>query len=79
VKIVNREGVYDLLVNYRSGDMWAPQLEQVEALRQELSYFVDCVSTGQEPFNNGCAGLRVVKMLEAASESLSKRGSLVYL
>ncbi len=79
VNITNREGVYDLLVNYRSGDMWAPQLEQVEALRQELSYFVDCVSSGQEPFNDGCAGLRVVKMLEAASESLSKRGLLVYL
>ena len=76
VNITNREGVYELLVNYRSGDMWAPQLEQVEALRQELTYFVDCVSTGQEPFNDGCAGLRVVKMLEAASESLSKRGSL---
>ncbi len=79
VKITNREGVYDLLVNYRSGDMWAPQLEQVEALHQELSYFVECVSSGKEPFNDGCAGLRVVKMLEAASESLSKRGSLVYL
>ena len=44
VNITSREGVYELLVNYRSGDMWAPQLEQVEALRQELSYFVDCVS-----------------------------------
>ena len=79
VKITNREGVYDLLVNYRSGDMWAPQLEQVEALRQEMSYFVDCISSGQEPFNNGCAGLRVVKMLEAANESLKTKGSLVYL
>lgn len=79
VKITSQEGVYDLLVSYRSGDMWAPQLEQVEALRHELSYFVECVSSGKEPFNNGCAGLRVVKMLEAASESLSKKGALVYL
>jgi len=79
VNITNREGLYELLVSYRSGDMWAPQLEQVEALRQELSYFVDCISSGQTPFNDGCAGLRVVKMLEAASESLSKRGSLIYL
>jgi len=79
VDITSREGVYELLMNYRSGDMWAPQLEQAEALRQELSYFVDCISNGQEPLNNGCAGLRVVKMLEAASESLNKRGSLVYL
>jgi predicted dehydrogenase len=59
--------------------MWAPHLEQVEALHQELAYFVDCISTGQEPFNNGHAGLRVVKMLEAASESLAKKGSIVYL
>jgi predicted dehydrogenase len=79
VNISNREGVYELLVDYRSGDMWIPHLDQVEALRQELSYFVNCVSTGQEPFNNGCAGLRVVKMLEAASQSLGKKGALVYL
>jgi predicted dehydrogenase len=79
VKINSQEGVYDLLVNYRSGDMWAPHVEQGEALRRELNYFVDCVSSGQEPFNDGCSGLRVVKMLEAASESLEKRGSLVYL
>ena len=79
VNITNREGLYELLVNYRSGDMWAPQLEQVEALRQELTYFVDCISNGQKPLNDGCAGLRVVKMLEAATESLSEKGSLVYL
>jgi predicted dehydrogenase len=79
VNITNREGVYELLVHYRSGDMWAPQLEQVEALRHEMQYFEECITTGKKPFNDGCAGLRVVKMLEAASESLSKKGSLVYL
>lgn len=79
VKITSREGVYELLVSYRSGDMWSPQLEQIEALRQEMNYFVECVSTGQEPFNNGCAGLRVVRMLEAASESLSRKGAFVRL
>jgi predicted dehydrogenase len=79
VDITNQEGVYELLVNYRSGDMWSPQLEQVEALRQELSYFVDCISSNRDPFNDGCAGLRVVRMLEAANESLSKRGALTYL
>jgi predicted dehydrogenase len=79
VNITSQEGVYDLLVHYRSGDMWAPKVEQGEALRRELTYFVDCVSSGQEPFNDGRSGLRVVKMLEAASESLEKRGSLVDL
>jgi predicted dehydrogenase len=79
VDITTREGVYQMLVNYRSGDMWAPQLEQVEALRQEMHYFVECVISGKEPFNNGLAGLRVVRMLEAASESLKQRGALVRL
>src|SRR5436309_4312690 len=79
VQITNRQGLYDLLVNYRSGDMWAPQLEQVEALRQELAHFVDCISNDQPPMNDGNAGLRVVKMLEAANESLRHRGALVYL
>jgi len=79
VDITSREGVYELLVSYRSGDMWAPQIEQVEALRHELSYFVDCVSSGQNPHNDGHAGLRVVQMLEAATDSLKKRGALVYL
>lgn len=79
VNISTREGVYELLVSYRSGDMWSPQLEQAEALRHELGYFVECISSGQEPFNNGQAGLRVVKMLEAASESMKRRGALVEL
>lgn len=79
VNITNREGVYELLVSYRSGDMWSPQLEQAEALRHELNYFVECIASNKDPFNDGCAGLRVVRMLEAATESLSKRGALVYL
>ena len=79
VHITSREGLYNLLVNYRSGDMWAPQVEQLEALRQELAYFVDCLSNDQTPFNDGAAGLRVVKLLEAANASVKKRGALVYL
>ena len=79
VQINNRQGLYDLLVNYRSGDMWAPQLEQVEALRQELAYFVDCISNDKTPMNDGQAGLRVDKMLEAANDSLRHRGALVRL
>ena len=79
VHITSREGVYNLLVNYRSGDMWAPQIEHVEALRAELKYFVECIMKDQTPFNDGHAGLRVVKMLEAANESLHRRGHVVYL
>ena len=79
VKITSREGVYNLLVNYRSGDMWAPRLEPVEALRLELGYFVECITKNLTPFNDGLAGLRVVKMLEAANQSLRNRGAAVHL
>jgi hypothetical protein len=44
-----------------------------------LAYFVDCILTDQTPFNDGHAGLRVVKMLEAANRSMQKRGELVYV
>jgi predicted dehydrogenase len=79
VHISSREGLYNLLVNYRSGDMWSPQVEQIEALKQELAYFVDCIANNQTPFNDGAAGLRVVRLLEAANQSVKQRGAFVRL
>lgn len=79
VHISSREGLYNLLVNYRSGDMWSPQVEQIEALKQELAYFVDCITNNQTPFNDGAAGLRVVRLLEAANQSVKQRGAFVRL
>src|SRR5271170_6737630 len=79
VEIQNREGVRDLLVSYRSGDMWSPKIEATEALKAETTYFVDCVSRNEKPFNDGAAGLRVVKMLEAADKSLKDQGRPVQL
>jgi predicted dehydrogenase len=79
VDITSPQGLYTLLVNYRSGDMWSPQVNRYEALSQELSYFVDCIAQDKRPSNDGAAGLRIVKMLEAADESLRKRGALVTL
>jgi predicted dehydrogenase len=78
VQISSGEGIRDLLVSYRSGDMWAPQLEQLEALHVELDYFAECIMKSQVPFNDGHAGLRVVRMLEAAEQSIRK-GELVRL
>jgi predicted dehydrogenase len=79
VQISSGEGIRDLLVSYRTGDMWAPQIEQSEALRVELGYFADCIMNNKKPFNDGHAGLRVVRMLEAADCSIQKRGELVRL
>ncbi len=77
VEIENRLGLYDLLVSYRSGDMWSPRLDQTEALQLEAQHFIDCVSNGATPLNDGWAGHLVVSMLEAADKSLKMRGGLV--
>jgi len=79
IEVTSEQGIYNRLVNYRSGDMWSPQVDRIEALTHELAYFVDCITHNKVPFNDGAAGLRVVKMLEAANDSLRKRGALVYL
>jgi len=79
VEVHTAENVYNLLVSYRSGDMWSPRLDQKEALSLECRYFADSVETGQTPFNDGEAGHRIVKMLEATTHSLKKRGAIVYL
>jgi predicted dehydrogenase len=78
VHMTTQEGVYELLVSYRSGDMWAPKVEGTEALKVELGYFVECIENDMTPFNDGIAGLRVVKMLQAAEESLKRKGEAVY-
>ena len=75
----NPANLHQLLVSYRSGDMWAPQVEQIEALRAEAAYFVQCINENKKPFNDGVAGLRVVKILEAAEKSVRNRGQVVNL
>jgi predicted dehydrogenase len=73
------EAVYELMVGYRIGDMWAPQVSLTEALRVETQHFVECIRNGQKPITDGESGLRIVRILEAATESLGKRGQPVEL
>jgi len=77
-EVRTEQGVHQLLVSYRSGDMWAPRVEELEALQVETRYFLDCVSNGTRPFNDGHAGLRVVKILEAAEQSLKRCKEIAY-
>lgn len=77
INVNSQQDVHELLVSYRSGDMWAPRIKDTEALSVETRYFLDCISSGEKPFNDGAAGLRVVRMLEAADVSLATRGECV--
>jgi predicted dehydrogenase len=73
------ENVYQMLIGYRTGDMWAPQLAVSEALSVEAAHFVACVRDGARPATDGEAGLHVVRLLEAATESMAHQGRLVPL
>jgi predicted dehydrogenase len=75
----NPEKLYQMLVGYRMGDMIAPQIDGTEALRREIDHFVRCIQQQEEPLTGGVAGLRVVEILQAASQSMAQRGRPVEL
>jgi predicted dehydrogenase len=73
------ENIYKLLVSYRTGDMWAPQLDMTEALKTEAQHFIRCIEDRVPVITDGEAGLRIVNILEAANQSLADHGQLVEL
>jgi len=75
----SQESVYQMLIGYRAGDMWSPQLGLAEALHTEARHFIDCIENKKTPTTDGHAGLRVVRLLEAATQSMSQQGALVPL
>lgn len=75
----NPEKIYEMLVGYRTGDMLAPQIDGTEALRREIDHFLHCIRQSEEPITGGIAGLRVVEILQAASQSMVQRGRPVEL
>jgi predicted dehydrogenase len=75
----NPEKLYQLLVGYRTGDMLAPQIDGTEALRREIDHFLHCIQEQAEPMTGGASGLRVVEILQAASQSMVQHGRPVDL
>jgi len=79
VNIEDKEGIYELLVSYRAGDIMIPTVEKTEALKLEAEYFIDCLVNNKTPINDGNAGLRVVKILEASNLSIKNNGRMIKL
>jgi predicted dehydrogenase len=79
VDVKSTQEIYSTLLGYRTGDMYSPKLDGTEALQREALHFIDCIENGNQPETDGEAGLRVVKILEAATESMQQRGSVVEL
>lgn len=71
--------IYQMRVGYRTGDMWAPQLDASEALRVEGEHFVDCINNSNVPKTDGKLGMRVVQLIEAATRSMNEHGRSVKL
>jgi predicted dehydrogenase len=79
VSPLDREGAYDLLVQYRTGDVLAPKLDATEALRRVVESFARACAGGAPPPTDGAAGVRVVRLVEAAQRSLAEGGARVAL
>lgn len=79
VEINEEESVYQTLVQYRTGDMYAPQIEQVEALSRMCTDFLSSIIEGRKPISDGYAGLKVVRILEASQRSLLNHNSVIKL
>ena len=73
------DAVNSMKVGYRTGDMLAPQLDMTEALERELREFLVCIGTGARPTADGRSGLRMVRLLDAASRSLAQRGAIIQI
>jgi predicted dehydrogenase len=71
--------IQEMRVGYRTGDMWAPKLEDAEALRVEGEHFLDCIENNSAPLTDGRSGLRVVELIEAATSSMRAKGETIHL
>ncbi len=78
-RVADREADYQTLVSYRTGDVWAPKLDSTEALRYVVAEFLESIRDGRKPLTDGYAGLRVIRLLEAAQQSIKNGGQAVIL
>jgi predicted dehydrogenase len=79
VDVKTQNGVYDTLAEYRVGDVFSPVISQTEALKTEVGYLIECIQTNKKPHNDAMAGLEVVKLLEAADQSIKNKGAQIKL
>jgi predicted dehydrogenase len=69
----------DFHYSYHYGDSYIPHLQQEEPLKAECQHFLDCIERNANPLTSGHEGLQLVRILEAASQSLKNQGGPVAL
>jgi predicted dehydrogenase len=75
----DKEAAYQTLVSYRTGDVWVPKLDSTEALQYVCREFLSAITEKRSPLTDGHSGLRVVRLLQAAQQSISQGGRLINL
>ncbi len=75
--IKTEDQIYNTLIQYRTGDMHCPRIDTTEALAAEVQHIVDCLEGNDQPLVGGPAGQMVVRILEAAQESVKNKGKSV--
>lgn len=71
VDVKDKEDIYTALIQYRTGDMRAPKIDQTEPLKKMAHHFLECIETGSAPLTDGQNGLKVVRLLEQSQKTLS--------
>ncbi|MFP4369722.1 MAG: Gfo/Idh/MocA family protein [Candidatus Kapaibacterium sp.] len=77
VNVENHEDIYETLIQYRTGDMFSPAIRNDEALEVECDHFYDSIKNNKKTDTPGESGLYVVKILEAANESIKRGGEKI--
>ena len=68
--------IQEMRVGYRTGDMWAPQARRrPKRCASRREHFVDCIEHGKQPETDGRLGLRVVEVIEAATQFDARRAA----
>ena len=68
-----------ILVSYRTGDMFAPKLDRTEALTGVVTEFAEAIAEKRKPLTDAASGIHVVSLLEAAEQSLRSEGRRIKL
>jgi predicted dehydrogenase len=79
VEFKSPESIHQALVQYRTGDMYSPQISHAEALSSAVKEFIDSILEKRHPLTDGKGGLEVVEILEASEKSIKQKGIPVYL
>ena len=74
IEVKNQNDIYKMLVDYRTGDMYSPKVNQMEALALGVQEFLESIKENRKPLTSGEEGLKVVKILEAAEQSIKEKG-----